>query len=134
MVLLDRFTVADVTGGGSGGDTLRLGAVGLAAGSAVAAWVELASLGAALRARALDPASVPRMPWGRIGLFTAIATAAAGIAGLLWMFTRSWPTMLTAAVVLPCFAGSYLAIAGALGLAESLRFWERLRSPRGRAP
>ncbi|HVS65737.1 MAG TPA: murein biosynthesis integral membrane protein MurJ [Thermoanaerobaculia bacterium] len=126
MLWLDRYSVARLTGD-PGDDALRLGAVGLAAGSAVAAWVELGSLVAALRARGAAPAAAPKLPWRRLALFAAVAIAASVLSGLVWLLARELPTILVAILVLPTFIASYLAIAGLLKLPELVAFWGRLR-------
>ena len=61
MFALDQLSVSQVTGTGS--STLYFGAVGLAAGSAVAAWVEWIFLGRALKRR-LEAAFIP---WRAVG-------------------------------------------------------------------
>jgi putative peptidoglycan lipid II flippase len=126
MVWLDRYRVA-VLAGQETGSPLRLGAVGLAAGSVAGAWVELASLRRALRRGAAARGAVaPALPWGRLASFAALATGASGIAGVLWWLAQDWPILATAALVLPAYVVGYLLGAHLLGMEESRRFWSRL--------
>ena len=135
MLWLERYRVVDVIGGGDD-QTLRLGAVGLALGSAVAAWVELGALQVALRRRSGDPAAdgAPRadIPWRRLVLFTSIALAAAVLAGGVWLLARDLPTLSTAVLVLPTFVAAYLGIAAWSRLPEMVAFRIRLRPTRRR--
>ena len=96
-------------------DTVRLGAVGLAVGSAVAAWVEIVLLSLLLR----------KTPGGlRVGISSilatpmAAATAAFGTAVVLKMVTQTWPTMLTAPIVLIAAVAVYASIAWRGGINE----------------
>ena len=117
MFALDRFSVAQVVGVANEGDPLRLGAVGLALGSAVGAWVELARLVGALRQH--DPAF--RMPWGgaaqMAGLAGAAAVPAALVRGLVPM--GNVPVWLYGAGVVALYGLTYLALGHLVGLKES---------------
>jgi putative peptidoglycan lipid II flippase len=116
MLALDRVTVAEVIGA-DGGDTLRLGAVGLAAGSAVGAWAELWRLVVALRRHA--PAF--RLPWRAASRMAALAALAAAPAGLVrWLLPRgALPVWLDGALILAVYGAAYLALGHRLGFAES---------------
>jgi putative peptidoglycan lipid II flippase len=120
MLALDRIDLAAVVPGlaeGAGRDPLRLGAVGLAAGSAVGAWVELFRLVAALRRH--DAAF--RLPWGATGRMAGLALGAAVPAALLWAFAPlgGWPVWLGGALVLAVYGLAYLAAGHVLDLPES---------------
>ncbi|HVS12554.1 MAG TPA: murein biosynthesis integral membrane protein MurJ [Thermoanaerobaculia bacterium] len=130
MWWLDRFAVAQLAGEATGAG-LRWGAVGLAAGSSVAAWVELLALRRALaRAAAARAHAAPAVPWRRLVVFASIALGASLVAGALWLAARRWPPVAAAALALPAFVAAYLGLAGGIGLEESRRFWSRLRSLR----
>ena len=117
MFALDRFSVADVTGIVSDGDPLRLGAVGLALGSAVGAWVELWRLVAALRQH--DAAF--RLPWSGALQMAGLAGLAAVPAALIrWLVPLDvLPVWLYGAGVVSVFGFSYLALGHLAGLPES---------------
>ena len=134
MTILDRVSVADVRLPGWLGpavteapDGLRLGAVGLALGSAVGSWLELALLLRGLRRRS---ASVrPWRAWGRHLPLAMLCLAP-------WAATQTlMPGPPWIAGVLPVvgFAFTYLAAAHALKVPEAraLRRWllETLRWP-----
>jgi len=114
MMLLDRYSVANVveglgtvSGGELGGSTLYLGAVGLAVGSAVAAWIELGALRAALRGR-IEGLHLPLAAAGRmIALAAASALPAAG----LWWLLAGRPLLLVAPAVVGLYAALYLGAA-----------------------
>lgn len=116
MVALDRIALgALVPGLAETREPLRLGAVGLAAGSAVGAWVELQRLVAALRAH---EASF-RLPWRAAGRMAALAVGAAVPAAGLWWILPAWPVWLVGALVLGVYGALYLAAGHALDLPES---------------
>lgn len=135
MMLLDQYSVAGVveglgtvSGGGLGGSTLYLGAVGLAVGSAVAAWVELLALRASLRGRI----ETLRLPVAAAGRMIGLAAAAALPAAALWWFLAGRPTLLVAPAVVGLYAALYLVTAYLLGFDEldawAGRFLRRFRS------
>lgn len=134
MLLLDRYTLADLPLAAEtiAGEqrTLFLGAVGLAAGSAIAAWVELARLSRAV-AGGLPGFGVP---WRIVGKLLGLALTAAAVAGAVWVKasageltmvgqTSSWRTLL----VLAIFALTYLVLAAASGINEATTLWSKLR-------
>ena len=117
MFALDRFSVTDVVGVASEGEPLRLGAVGLALGSAVGAWVELARLVAALRRH--DPAF--RLPWdGALQMAGLAGLAAIPAALVYWLVpVGGVPVWLYGAGVVALYGLSYLALGHLVGLKES---------------
>jgi len=138
MFLLDRLPVTvlggvvpglspDSLAGGAeeiGGRMLYLGAVGLALGSAVGAWVELAVLLRALRRRLPELS----LPWRGVLRQTALALAALAPAAALWLVLPPFHPALTALLVVGLYAGLYLAAAQLLGVSE-LRAWLGRRRP-----
>lgn len=116
MFVLDRLSVSQVTGIGS--STLYLGAVGLAAGSAVAAWVEWFFLGRALKHR-LGQAFIP---WHAVGEMILMVLMALIPSFILWHFAENWSPIWCGIAVTALFAVSYLAIAKFRGRPE-LRVW-----------
>ncbi len=99
---------------------LRLGAVGLALGSAVGAWVEFACLKRAIS----TSISGLKVPWGRILRMVLLAALCVLPAAGVWRLglTSHWPARLTALVVLASYAGLYLALAYRLEFPE-LQSW-----------
>lgn len=102
----------------------RLGAVGLALGAGIAAWVEWALLRNALRSRL-----------GRIGVHASVfirmfgaALAGAGGAWLIrWLVPTPGP-LLAAVLLLGVFGIVYLSLATLLGLGEAGALLDRLRA------
>ena len=129
MFVLDRYSVFDVVGVPSDGEPLRLGAVGLALGSAVGAWVELWRLVAALRGH--DPAF--RLPWAAGLRMLGLAGLAAVPAALVrWLVPADVAPIWAYGVgVIAVYGLSYLALGHALGFQESEawtgRFLKRLK-------
>ena len=117
MFLLDRLSVAEVVGVANPGDPLRLGAVGLALGSAVGAWVELWRLVRALR---LHDAAF-RLPWGGALQMAGLAGLAAVPAALVrWLVPLGdVPVWLYGAGVVALYGLAYLALGHLAGLPES---------------
>jgi len=115
--------------GGSGTPSLFLGALGLAAGSAVAAWLELAALDRALRRQL----ATLRLPWGSAAVFLAVAALAALPAAALWWTLAGLPALLTAPAVVATFAGTYLGGCLAVGRGEARAWLGRVRRPGGSA-
>lgn len=107
MVWLDRFDVSSVVAGaGPKGDELRLGAVGLAAASAVAAWFEWSRLRTRLRAAGLGFA----WPSAFVGASYARAFAALVLGLGLWFASRSWAPLPATLVVVSGYALGYLGL------------------------
>jgi putative peptidoglycan lipid II flippase len=107
MLWLDGFSVSSVIGGESGkGELLRLGAVGLAVGSAIAAWFEWARLRARLPGLGMTiawPSAFVAAAYGRALVALAVGSA-------LWFFCRGWSPLPAAGVVVSVYALSYLAL------------------------
>ena len=118
MFVLDRLSVSDTFGFVSQDDPLYLGAVGLALGATVGAWVELWRLGTALR-RQLASFTVPwRRMLGMMGLSAGVLLPAAG----LWWWLVAWPALPLAVLVVGIYGGAYLGLARLLHVAE-LDIW-----------
>lgn len=111
MLWLDQFAVPDVVGIATSGRPLRLGAVGLALGASLGAWIELWRLNASLR-RKVDGFHIP---WGRIGQMVGVALLATIPAGLLRWFipAEPFPIWLYGIAILGVYGVTYLAL-GAL--------------------
>ncbi len=124
MLWLDRFPAAlGATAGGGGG--LRLGAVGLAIASALAAWYELWRLGRAVRQRLPDLVA----PVGyALGLAAAALAAAAGAAAI-WRLSPL-PLVVTAVAALAAYGLLYLAITRLAGISQAGRWLGRAKLPR----
>jgi putative peptidoglycan lipid II flippase len=116
MFLLDRVAVTDLVR--AEGDPLRLGAVGLALGSGVAAWLELLLL----RRAAARSAPGALVPWRDLGRMTLLSLAAAVPAALLWWALPPLHVALQALAVVGVYALGYLLLARVTG-AEELGFW-----------
>ena len=117
MFLFDRLSVFDVTGIPSEGEPLRLGAVGLALGSAVGAWIELWRLVAALRSH--DPAF--RLPWASALRMLGLAGLAAIPAALVrWLVPLEVaPVWAYGIAVVAVYGLGYLALGHVLDFKES---------------
>ncbi|MBZ0113086.1 MAG: murein biosynthesis integral membrane protein MurJ, partial [Thermoanaerobaculia bacterium] len=116
MIWLDRLDLGQWLGEEAVG--LRLGALGLALGSTVGAWVEWCLLYRSLRRR-LAEMRLPLAAWGRMtGL--ALACAVVGLGVDHWLELS--PHWLEAMIVLGLYAGTYLGVAGLLGFAE-IKAW-----------
>ena len=116
MLVFDRLSVFDVVGVGDEADPLRLGAVGLALGSAAGGWVELWRLVAALKGHAPDFS----LPWGRALRMTGLALVAALPAGLVyWLLPpEALPIWASGAAILALYGVAYLALGHVLGFPE----------------
>ena len=93
------------------GDAVRLGAVGLALGSAVAAWTEIVLL-----ARRLGAGDAVRSALGAPA--TAAAVAFAATAALKFLI-GGWPLLLSAPIAASFAVGVYTVVAYRQGVAES---------------
>ena len=135
MLVADRFAVTDLVPIAPDGEPLRLGAVGLAAGSAVGAWIELGRLVAALRRHAPGFG----VPWGRALQMLGLAAAAALPAAALQLVVPAerFPVWLYGPVVLAVYGLTYLALAHRLGFDEgdawTGRFLAKLPWRKGKA-
>lgn len=116
MFALDQLPVSQITGAGS--SMLYFGAVGLAAGSAVAAWVEWLFLGRALKRR-LGEAFIP---WRAVGEMILIVMVALVPSFVLWSITQNWSPIWSGITVIALFAATYLILANLRGRPE-LKAW-----------
>ena len=116
MFALDQLPVSQVTGAGL--STLYFGAVGLAAGSAVAAWVEWLFLGRALKRR-LGAAFIP---WRAVGEMVLMVLIALIPSFALWFLIQNWSPIWSGITVIVLFAAAYLIIANLRGRPE-LKAW-----------
>ena len=112
MFTLDQFSVSLITGSES--SRLYFGAVGLATGSAVAAWCEWWLLVRALRHR-LDTSFIP---WHAVGKMVFLVIIALIPSGILWYITQGWNPIWHGILVLTVFAGGYLLLAHKRGFPE----------------
>ncbi|MDX1421377.1 MAG: lipid II flippase MurJ, partial [Rubricoccaceae bacterium] len=124
MLLLDRLTVEGVLGVATEGNPLRLGAVGLALGASVGAWIELALLTRALHRHA--PAF--RLPWRRAGEMVGVALVAALPPLLLrWGLPEGLlHVILEALAVVGLYGLIYLGLGVVLGFEEGEAWTGRL--------
>lgn len=127
MFWLNQFSVSGTLGFEPGDAVLRLGAVGLAVGASVGAWIELFSLVRSLRRRLTDFA----LPVAALGRMVGIALIAAVPAVGAWYVLSDLNQMLVAAVVIIVFGGTYLGVAWMFRMDEinawTGRFLSRLR-------
>ncbi len=122
MVWLDRFAVAALMPEAPPVPRLYLGAVGLAAASALAAWYELARLSVAVRRRI----GRPGLPLGYAGRLLAAALAAALPALAVWRWSPL-PQLVTALAALGLYGAGYLALTRLAGISEAARWLSRRR-------
>lgn len=123
MLLLDRYAISEVVMLEDISDPLFLGAVGLALGATIGAWIELWRLIYSLRRR------VPqlRLPWRAVRRMSATALLAAAPSALVWALLPPSHVALKAAVVLLVYIFIYLG-ASYLQNAPEMRAWTgRLR-------
>jgi putative peptidoglycan lipid II flippase len=122
MLWLDRYPVAALAAL-EASSPLRLGAVGLALGSAAASWIELWRLDRALAGRLAGFA----LPVARTARMAALAAGAAlPAAGLWWLLPPLHPVV-EALLVVGLFAVLYLGASPWVGLSEAGRWLGRLR-------
>ncbi len=103
----------------------RLGAVGLAAGGAVAAWLEFALLHRRLRTVAIDLTMAPTLK--SLVLPSAIA---GGLIAALAEVTKSWPPLIAAPLILAPAGIAYLVIARRTGNETASSLLNRLLAKR----
>jgi putative peptidoglycan lipid II flippase len=112
----DPWTVPGVLGIAQEGRPLFFGAVGLALGASVAAWVELSQLVRALKLK------VPAfgLPWGRMLQMLGLAgLASIPAAGLRWLVpAEPFPVWLYGPAILAVYGVSYLGLGYVLGFDE----------------
>jgi putative peptidoglycan lipid II flippase len=119
MLLLDRVALARLVAGEHGG-SLRLGAVGLAAASGVAAWWELGRL----RGRVRVVVPEVRLPWRAWGRMAAVALAVGLPVALLAHLAPEprelgVPSLAVAVAVVAVYAAAYLLLSHLAGVAEA---------------
>jgi putative peptidoglycan lipid II flippase len=128
MLALDRVRLAQLFP--AVGSDLRLGALGLALGSAVGAWFELVRL---LRSLSRRPEAGLRLPWAALARMTGLALAAALPATLLWRNLPALHPAWAGLLVIGAYAGFYLGGAAAARFPELeswLGRWRRRSSSR----
>ena len=116
MFALDQFSVSLITGSTS--SRLYFGAVGLAAGSAVAAWCEWLLLVRALRHR-LDTTIIP---WRAVGTMVFFVIVSLIPSYIMWYIAQNWSPIWHGIVVTAVFSVSYLFLAYKRGRPE-LGIW-----------
>ncbi|HLA63825.1 MAG TPA: lipid II flippase MurJ, partial [Rhodothermales bacterium] len=128
MLLFERYTLGQVPGltdtaPTGGGAALRLGAVGLALGASLGAWLEQVQLVRALRRHA--PAF--HLPTQRTLQMAGLALAAAVPAALLrWLLPDALPVLIRSALILGVYGLGYLALGHRLGFTEGEAWVGRL--------
>ncbi len=128
MLWLDRFGVGSVIAdAGPKSDLLKLGAVGLAAGSAIGAWFEWARLRVRLRRLGMTVA----WPVAFVGASYGRSLAALAVGGALWFMCRDWNSVPAATLVISGYALTYLMLARLQRVPE-VRDVTSLFSQRGR--
>lgn len=123
MFALDRISVAEAVGAPAPGKPLFLGAVGLAAGSAVGAWVELWQLRRALRRHL----AAFRLPAGFVARLLGLCGPALAVGLGAWWLLRGLHPIPVALAATGGFALVYLAGARLLRLPELGAWLGRLR-------
>jgi len=116
MFFLDQFSVSLIVG--SGPSMLYFGAVGLAAGSAVAAWIEWWFL----RRQLIRRLKVNFVPLGFIGQMLLLVVIALLPALAVWHAMQHLSPIITGICVITVFAGSYLLISYFRGIPE-IKAW-----------
>ena len=114
MFWLDGTTVAEAVGVEAEGNLLTLAAVGLALGSAVGAWVELAALRISLGRKTQGFT----LPAGRVAQMLGLAGLAAIPASLVWVFLPDLPVLVLTGLVLAAYGGTYLGLGHVFGFSE----------------
>ena len=120
MLWLDRFAVASLMPDGPPLPRLYLGAVGLAAASALAAWYELLRLNGAVRRQI----GLTGLPLGYAARLLA-AAALAGLAALAVWHASPLPRLITALVSLALYAAGYLGLTRLAGISEATHWLRR---------
>ena len=116
MFWLDQYSIPEVLGIPAEGRPLYLGAVGLALGASVGAWVELWWLSRKLK----QQSPTFSLPWARMSQMLGLAGLAAIPAALLRMFVSpEWmPIELYGLLILGVFGLTYVGLGHALGFSE----------------
>ncbi len=106
-----------------------LGAVGLALGSGVGAWVEWYLLKRSLRGR-IGAVGAGAGPLGR--MFIAALVGAALAWGMRILLPNDLPTLITGVLVLGVYGATYFVVAAALGLDQAGAIFRRIKGMLGR--
>jgi putative peptidoglycan lipid II flippase len=106
-----------------------LGAVGLALGSGVGAWVEWYLLKRSLRAQ-IGPVGAGAGALGK--MFIAALVGAALAWGMRILLPNDLPTLITGVLVLGVYGAAYFAVAAALGLDQAGAIFRRIKGMLGR--
>jgi putative peptidoglycan lipid II flippase len=106
-----------------------LGAVGLALGSGVGAWVEWYLLKRSLRSQ-IGPVGAGAGPLGR--MFIAALAGAALAWGMRILLPDTLPTLISGVLVLGVYGVTYFAVAAALGLDQAGAIFRRVKGMLGR--
>jgi len=122
MLWLDRFAVAVLMPEAPLVPRLYLGAVGLAAASALSAWYELARLAGAVRRQV----GRPGLPLGYATRLLAAAVTAALPALAAWRWLPL-PLLATALAALALYAAGYLGLTRLAGISEAAHWLSRRR-------
>lgn len=125
MFWLDRFALAEVVGRELSGQTLFLGAVGLAVGSALGSWLELIALRRILMRR-MPEHRLEAPPLAPPAAHLGLALVAMLPAALLWRWLPEWPVAAQGALVVGLYAALYLGGAALLGFPEMRAWWGQL--------
>ncbi len=112
MFFLDQYSISIISGVGS--STLYFGAVGLALGSSVAAWVEWWLL----RRQLLRRLEIDFVPWRFIGQLLILVVIALIPAFALWFATQNLSHIITGISVVTVFAGCYLILSYSRAIPE----------------
>ncbi len=104
MFLLDEIPVSGLVGSAPTDQPLFLGAVGLAIGATVGAWIELWRLNRSLTTMV----PIFNVPWDRVRRMTATAVFATVPGVILWLVVPDWHVALKALVVMATYAFVYL--------------------------
>lgn len=127
MFWFDQFSVSGTIGFEPESNILFMGAVGLAVGTSVGAWVELWRLMASLQKRLTDFT----LPVGAMLRMSGIALAAGIPAAGVWYLIAGWMKLAVAAIVVLVFGLAYLFFARLAGMDELDawlgRFFDRFR-------
>jgi putative peptidoglycan lipid II flippase len=120
MLWLDGLPLSVVPWLGGDGGGLRLGGVGLALGSALGAWLEIALLWREMSHLRPDLAGL-RPGGGSQARFFGLALGAAAPAAAVAWLARQTPVALAGLLVVGCYAAIYLELGRRLGLLEPRR-------------
>lgn len=123
---MDRWLISG--DGQEAGRSLSLGALGLALGSAISAWIELRLLLRTLRS------SLPEvsLPWSESARTTGLALIATLPASGVWWILGAWPALAAAPFVLGIYGAFYLGLCRLSGIEEAAALLSRFARPSSR--